>query len=64
MIFFKYRGDFLTKVESAFKYRRYFSLKNNEFERLRKISKNEIKFDINIFEININMKIINHSLQK
>ena len=49
------------KLKELSKYRKYFSLKNNEFERPRKISQNEIKFDINIFEININMENINPS---
>ena len=52
------------KLKELSKYRKYFSLKNNEFERPRKISQNKIKSDINIFEININMENINPSREK
>ena len=55
--------DFDTLKELS-KYRKYFSLKNNEFERPRKISQNKIKSDINIVEININMENINPSREK
>ena len=47
-ILFMITYDF-DKLKVLSKYWKYFSLKNNEVERPRKISQNEIKFDINIF---------------